>query len=235
MRRLSKTVGTALIMFFVFQTAAQAETFDLSDGLDPFFGGISDGINSVGLSYDATGQDNPGRGAFFGLSEDFTATGVSFIVEDSSAFTLYYELKQVSTRDRSGVANGTSLRSGSLSFGANDQTSLSPVSFSFSDVALSDSATYHLNFYSDSSNEGIRIPVFADTSGHMVGPFEAIDGSVRNGDVTNDVLTGIGITGFVTSIPEPSTWIMMLLGFALTAQALKRRQTAFRSHSKLLD
>ncbi len=47
---------------------------------------------------------------------------------------------------------------------------------------------------------------------------------ILNGGGKNPGLSHITLFGFVAAVPEPSTWIMMLTGFAFTGFACRRRQ-----------
>lgn len=46
----------------------------------------------------------------------------------------------------------------------------------------------------------------------------------------NSIINHQGYTGFITAVPEPETWALMILGFGLAGGALRRRTGAIRAH-----
>lgn len=49
---------------------------------------------------------------------------------------------------------------------------------------------------------------------------------VENGSGTSGNPLGLMVTGFVSSVPEPGTWMLMILGLGAVGFAMRRRQSA---------
>lgn len=59
----------------------------------------------------------------------------------------------------------------------------------------------------------------------QIGPNNVIF-EVENGSGTSGNPLGLMVTGFVSSVPEPGTWMLMILGLGAVGFAMRRRQSA---------
>lgn len=92
------------------------------------------------------------------------------------------------------------------------------------------SGTYSHLF--DLSEASTYNPAFITANGGTVGSAEAVLlGGISAGNAYFNVHTttfpGGEIRGFLTAVPEPSSWAMMIMGFGLLGATLRRRRAAF--------
>ncbi|WP_308909076.1 PEPxxWA-CTERM sorting domain-containing protein [Pseudokordiimonas caeni] len=182
--------------------------------------------DTVGMIYSTNSNDGyaNGRGVVFEMASDFELFSVG-LFQDLTGVDLSWELT-LAPVGTGYVGGGSVVQSG----GGNVTTSgLEWVEFNFSPLTLLAGNIYHLNFvFNDSSNQNFFYSQYNDgnTQAYDDGIFLNIDGT-QEAETSNYVLPGIRLNGGIASgIPEPATWLMMIMGFGLVGIASRRRTGA---------